>query len=244
MNRRTIVLTVALVLVLSSYLSATPIRVDFSVPNHPDAADINYQQWTFGPCLSDSKAADIAIVTVTKVGDVGTNLKCDWWKDGMRPSFDAKLVNDGIMIPGANKGGGKIEMRINGLPPGPHTMVTYHNAWQDTKGVPFGKMNILVDGVMKVAGLAPSSRVKKNSDAAFACFEVTAQAGKDIVILFESDSTDTSRTNHNVVLNGFEIDTRTAPPATATPAPATATPTSSGSSGNPMFRERSSSGTK
>jgi hypothetical protein len=183
---------------------AVPFRVDLSMPGRPDSLAAEWEVWQISGGLSASRAFSGVTVTLTVVGSQGTGIESGWWKEGGTVHL-AKVASDGITV--ANGGaGGRLEMRLSGLSPGPHTLVTWHNTWHNTaNGYTFGKMDILVDGAPRVENLTPTNRVTSDNDAAHATLSFNAQAGLDVVILFSAVTPD-SVVDNNVWLNAFEVD--------------------------------------
>ncbi|MEN0052849.1 MAG: T9SS C-terminal target domain-containing protein [Mucilaginibacter sp.] len=181
------------------------IKVDLNTADRK-AAEVNelgYIPWAVKPGLEGSFTTGKVKITLKKTGDSGTGLNTNYYKTGVQAPYYARLVSDGLSVKGGDAGCG-IEMRISGLPAGSHTLLTYHN--NITGNNNFGPINIYVNGKLEVDKLIPSFRVHENSDSKTAYLHLKAEAGKDIVILFEADKSSTAA-NKNVIINGFEFNT-------------------------------------
>jgi len=167
----------------------------------------NYAWFTGGDVISNT--FDGVTVTFTRVGTNGTGLKPGYWKDGVVGSpgtYNCDLAGDGIKVDNGETGAAQVEMRLSGLTPGRHTLLSYHNDWDNHVASHVAPLNIFVDGVQVVTNLPLTVRVAESTDAATAYLEVEAMAGRDVVILFAAN-TGTAATKENVWINGFEIDT-------------------------------------
>lgn len=152
----------------------------------------------------------------------GTGLLSNWYKAGAEGS--AKLVSDGITVAPANLAtGGQIVMTITGLSAGPHTLLTYHNAWDNLAAGSLGPIDIRVNGALAVDDLQPSIRAASKIAAASAYLEFSVSGPSDVaVFLFAADPVagPATVTIRNAMLNGFEIDTPNSFRVAHTPFPA------------------------
>lgn len=154
----------------------------------------------------------------------GTGLLSNWYQTGAQGT--AKLVSDGLTVAPANLAtGGQLLMTITGLAAGNHTLLTYHNAWDNLAAGSLGPIDISVNGEPRVDNLQPSIRAATNQAAASAYLEFSVTGPTDIVsILFAADPTagSASVTIRNAMINGFEIDTPNSVRIAHTPSPADA----------------------
>jgi hypothetical protein len=198
---------VAAAALLTTLSHAAPLKVDLNRAGRPDSEvnEVGYVAWAIPDANSTSRTFDNVTVTLTRVGTVGTGLTTNWYAAGVRPPINAKLVNDGITVRDGNAGG-QIELRIRGLSPGPHTLTTYHNTWDNPATNSFGPIDISVNGDLVVNDLVPSNRAATNAEAPVFYWEFEIEEGADLVVRFAAE-TISSATSRNVVINGFEIDT-------------------------------------
>jgi len=197
------------------------IKVDMNKTGRQDS-EVNEPGYTSWDIVdADSVGTTINGVTISfrRVGSYGTSLTTQWYKAGVSSPYYARLVSDGIMVANGNSGA-QIRMRITGLPAGQHTLLTYHNTFDSPLAFTFSPIDIYVNGVLTIAKLQPSNRATKTSDVPTKYFKITAETGKDIVVLFVADTTSTA-TQKNVTLCGFEINTTNIAEAARDPLPAT-----------------------
>src|SRR5262245_11798093 len=107
-----------------------------------------------------------------------------------RFDFPARMASDGVIV------AGKLELVLSGLSAGKHSLGTYHNAFTDAKP---NRVAVAVEGGASTT-VTPTKQVTHDADAAAAFVEFDAAAGKDVVVMFTPDASD------SVVVNGFEID--------------------------------------
>lgn len=192
---------------------AQELKVDINNNNRPLAEGLQpgYTAWSTntswfpgGDVISNTFGT--VTVVLRRVGPVGTALSPGYWKDGVQnPAYDARLVSDGIKVADGDAGA-QIEMRLIGLDPGPHTLLTYHNDWDNHVSTPVAPLNIYVNGELAITGLKPTVRVTNNLLAATAYLAFEVGADQEVTILFAAD-TGSGAVIRNVYLNGFELDT-------------------------------------
>ena len=167
------------------------VKVDLSInQGRSDILTRGWENWLVQDGPSVSRKIDG--VTVTLRGDGGSVIGA-WWKPGI--GAGATMASDGACVKGERKVA--MEIVLDGLAPGRHSLVTYHNwLWENLPSAPF---DISVDGRPAVRALKPSALVTNDADAASAFTEFTAEAGESVIVRIEAEGA--------VVLNGFEIDT-------------------------------------
>jgi hypothetical protein len=218
----------ALTVLCAGFASAQEIKVDFNFNNKPlsQTADPAYTPWSTNSVWlssnvnSISNTFDSVTFTFTRVGPEGSALTTDWYQAGI-PT--AKMADDGITVSPLHTGGngGQIQLTISGLAAGPHTLLTYHNTWQNPSTYSFSPINVSLNGVMVVTNLPVSNRVTNNADASFSYLQFDAVAGQDVVVLFAADTNNTA-TDKTVCIDGFELDTPNAKYKAYYPVPANA----------------------
>ena len=179
---------------LASLLALTlraEVKVDLSInQSRSDILTRGWENWLVQDGASVSRK--FGGVTVTLRGDGGA-VSGGWWKPGI--GAGATMASDGVFVKGARKVA--LEIVLDGLAPGRHSLVTYHNwLWENSPPAP---LEITVDGQPAVRTLKPSALVTDDADAASAFTEFTARAGKSVIVRIEAEGT--------AVLNGFELDT-------------------------------------
>lgn len=201
-------------------LQAAELKVDLNRAGRPESEvnELGYLPWAISDAVSVTRNFSGVTVTFTRVGTVGTTLTTNWFSAGVRPPINAKLANDGITVRDGNTGG-QIEMRISGLTPGRHSLLTYHNTWDNPLTNSFSPIDIFFNGVQVVDNLIPSNRVTSNSAAPVFYIEFDAFSGVDVVIRFAAETASTASAK-NVVIDGFEIDTPNSARQARAPVPA------------------------
>lgn len=72
----------------------------------------------------------------------GPSLKSHWYKAGLQTPYFARLVSDGVIVNGGDFDGGEIELTLEGLSAGKHTLLTYHNQVDAPTDKTFGEICI------------------------------------------------------------------------------------------------------
>jgi len=208
---------------LCNLLSAAELKVDINNNGRPlsEGNDPAYTPWStnqnwFAGGDSTTNTFDGVTVQFTRVGSVGTALLPGYWKAGVQSTaYNVKLTADGITVASGDSGA-QIEMRISGLSAGSHTLLIYHNVWDNYTASSVAPLNLSVNGTLVISNLAMSVRVTNNMQTALSYLNLNAVAGQDIVVLIQSKNT---ATYNNVYINGFEIDTPNAKLQANTPVP-------------------------
>ncbi len=161
------------------------------------------QIWFSGGDTASAGFSDVT-VTFTRKGSVGNGLQSGYWKLGVENSaYNVKLTSDGIKVSNGDSGA-QIEMRISGLPAGGHSLLVYHNDWDNHAAGAVAPLTVSVNGNTVISSLPMSVRATNATQAASSYVTFTVVSGQDVVILFQSRNT---ATYNNVYINGFEIDT-------------------------------------
>ena len=163
-------------------------RVDLNQDNgRGDVLAPGWENWRIPEKDTASTTFGPLTVTLRAVGP-SARLTTGWWRSGF--DYPARMASDGVTVHGT------LELVLSGLPPGKHTLATYHNALTDVKPA---RITVAVPGGPSVIA-TPTNRVTHDADAASAFVELDAAAGKDVVVTFAPDE------GGSVILNGFEID--------------------------------------
>ena len=125
-----------------------------------------------------------------------SKLVCEWWKSGF--DHPAALVSDGVVLKGDLEAGPTLELRISGLTPGKHSIVSYHNWLGDSEA---NTLSLEVNGE-SLDQTKPSQRVLHDDDCASMWAEFEAKAGQAVIIRWKADA----GAQTAIVLNGFAID--------------------------------------
>ncbi len=176
------------------------VKVDISPANgRRDILTPEWENWT----VKDGPSATVRFgpVTATLRPIGAATLTANMWKGGL--DTGATMATDGVTAPA-------LELVLSGLAPGRHSIVTYHNLYDNITAGPY---HLAVDGKPVAEDVRPTRRVERDEDAGHAFFEVEAVAGRDVVIRIQSVA-------GSAVLNGFEIDTTSPARKALRPSPA------------------------
>lgn len=121
-----------------------------------------------------------------------------WYKAGVQAPYYARLVEDGFSTD-------KIELHISGLQNGKHSLVTFHNAYDNPANNVFPHADIYVNEVLAIDDLEPSERALSNDDGATAFLMFDINNNEPVVIRFQSDPKLSSTTNL-IYICGFHLN--------------------------------------
>jgi hypothetical protein len=174
-----------LLFVFSAPCYAEPIRIDIGMDTgRNDTNTPGWHEWQVKNGPQATREFDGIQITLRGVGG---ELRGDWYKAGLVTG--ATMATDGVLAKA-------IELEIRGLPPGHHSLATYHDA--------FGKHK-LSEHVISVAGTStqnavqPSAGVPSNDAAQSAFIEFDVDADQPVVVQISAETGET-------ILNGLEID--------------------------------------
>ena len=170
-----------------------------------EGTEPGYEPWTFGRVPSaegvfnDANGNEIKI-TIAPVPDMdGNAVRTNYWKQGV-VNLGYKLLADGSTVgymsgngndfdeltpaKGFSQGGG-IQLVVEGLAAGEHTLLTYHNTTDAYSGE-LAPIDVLVDGTTVSTDIRQTSRATKVSEAGFSYIHFTAKAGQPVTIQYVS----------------------------------------------------------
>lgn len=188
------------------------VKVDLNMAGRK-MAEVNepgYNSWVVGAGSDSKTLSGVTFALTAKAKEETGLLRTSWSKALIQSPYFARLVNDGVMVENGDNGA-QIELRINNLPVGSHTIQTYHNVWKDTSKVNFCPINISLNGTLVHSQVAPSVQAKLTTDATVVLTNIEqTKAGQEIVLLFESakdfNPTVGKIAKRNVFMNGFELN--------------------------------------
>lgn len=216
-------ITLFAMLLISAAVSAqSPIKVDFDKDERAldEVHEPGYEPWVISNSASTTKVINgVKITMANGKGSDGASLKSHWYKVGIQVPYYARLVSDGLTVNGGDMYA-EIDMTIEGLAPGTHTLLTYHNTLDSPEDKTFGKIDVFVNDQLKVEGLMQSNRVLSTYDAATAYLTFEAKENEPVVISFRSNETSPSDASWNIVINGFCLDVPNAAKQAKFPFPA------------------------
>ena len=175
---------------------AAELKVDLNPPERrTDILTPHWENWAWPEGPSGSR--DFADVTVTFRAAPAGVLAPVLFKGLL--DYGAHMACDGIVVkePAGDNG---FDMILNGLTPGKHTIVTYHNEVRDLAPASF---DVLVGETLQIKSFTPTKRATNDYEVGSVFLEIDAVAGKDVVIRFRPERSDANR---SLIINGFAID--------------------------------------
>ncbi len=170
------------------------IRVDVSPDfRRNDTGAPHWEEWQVPNGRSSTREIQGVTVTLRQAVSGAAPLEGQWSKVGL--AAGTLMACDGVFAPD-----GAIEIVLEGLSPGRHTLVTYHNSVWDED---LGPYVISVDSRPMVRGLTPSRQMDSDEDASSGFVALEAQSGVPVVVRIDSAR---SGQADKIILNGIEID--------------------------------------
>lgn len=141
-------------------------------------------------------------------------------QDATNKSQNGRLLYDGISLdPNDNSIGqsdyyGQITLKIEGLPAGTHTLMTYHNCWANPANTYCAPMTIKSNGVVVAEGVTPTLGVAVAANTTIAMIPITVANDGDVALIdFITDAehpgtAEDGKTEFKTpIINGFELNT-------------------------------------
>ena len=194
--------------VLSVFAQQAPIKIDFNKSDRQEKEvhEPGYVSWVIQDCVDTTRVINgITFTLANGENSSGPSLKSHWYKAGLQTPYFARLVSDGVIVNGGDFDGGEIELTLEGLSAGKHTLLTYHNQVDAPTDKTFGEICIDVNGKQVVKNLPPTQRVLSNYDAATAYIEFEAVEGEPVKFRFYPNYS-SSAPSINVIINGLALD--------------------------------------
>lgn len=202
----------------SSYAQVSAVKVDFNM-NGRKPAEVNafgYTPWEVNGGKKDTLQVG-KLHFIVAAGNHGT-LSPTWFKSAVRGPAKARFTCDGLTVnddgqtdqrpndkTAISKTPEEITLKIDGLSAGKHTLITYHNIIDALDPAEACPMDIYVDNKKVITGFNSSVRTLDIHDCAAAKLNLTASAGKAIVIRFVA-SPKANSPYHKIFINGFQLD--------------------------------------
>ena len=204
-------LFVILILSLPAF-AIEPIKIDLNHIGRQDTEvhEPGYTSWRIkGGSKTESITVNGVTFTLTSTGDSIGILASHWFAAGF-PA--AKLVSDGVRL--EIKDGAldlsnniRIQLKIEGLPNGIHSLQSYHNQADNPSTNTFSPMDIYFRGELIKTSFEPSVRALQNTAAArfFHEFEITN--GEAAVFEYKL-AIKPGANNRTLIINGIEVGTK------------------------------------
>ncbi|WP_236252922.1 T9SS C-terminal target domain-containing protein [Echinicola sp. 20G] len=178
------------------YAQRPVVKVDFDFSGRK-VAEVNepgYESWVISE--ENLIAHSFAGVDFSIRGDVRSN----WYKAGIQAPYYARLSSDGVV------GTGKIEMTLSGLPEGEHSLLTFHNTFDNPENHQFSPIDIYVNDELIINDLVPSNRAESSAETASSFLTFSVKKGEAVTIKMENDPK-SSTSVKELIWNGFELNT-------------------------------------
>ncbi|QEG35767.1 hypothetical protein Pr1d_30730 [Bythopirellula goksoeyrii] len=186
----------ALLSIGTTACAVAPLRIDLGMDTgRSDTATPGWVEWQVPNGTEASKTFEGIQVRLRPAGG-GKAIEGQWYKAAL--ATGATMATDGVAVQ-SNEGPASIELEIDGLKPGRHSLVTYHNTVSDSAA---GSYSISINSNPAVEGVTPTSRVPVNEDAESAYLEFDTKLGQPVIVSVSADSGD----RNHVIINGIEID--------------------------------------
>ena len=171
------------------------ILADINIPSRQEA-EVNEPGYLPWPLPGGGESLQASGVTFTLSGTYTDG----WYKAGVQAPYYARLANDGLVT------GDSTTLTISGLPAGIHSLLTFHNTFDNPDNNTFSPMDIYLNGELVYNDLIQSNRVTSNALAttAYIVFETAEGEYVSISIIPE---TSTDATQKIATLCGFELNT-------------------------------------
>ena len=189
-------------------------NIDFDFPGRQssEVTEPNYVAWPVGRVASESKTLEGGMTITVSPGNDATSLASNWNKNIVQKN--SKLLGDGVFachLEDGNyvwitEGSTAIVITIEGMTPGQHSVLAYHN---DTDaGQKHPDVEVSVNGEVKGSGFKHSSGATKLSESGSSFVEFTVEEGQPVVIKFASTpKAGETYDRTSVMVNGLEFDT-------------------------------------
>ncbi|MBN2183190.1 MAG: hypothetical protein JW715_14860 [Sedimentisphaerales bacterium] len=174
------------------------IRLDIGAnAKRNDTGAMKWQEWPVDNNVNSSqlKVGDVTI-TLRSIGASILESKIS----KIELAYNAQLACDGVFINEPKKDTA-LEVAIQGLAAGPHTVTTYHNSLWPKKTV--GQYRISIVGTTHEAAVSPPKDVKHDDDVSSTHMSFVAPESGEVLIHIESAAPGDA---NNIILNGLMID--------------------------------------
>ncbi|MBN1187937.1 MAG: T9SS type A sorting domain-containing protein [Bacteroidales bacterium] len=155
----------------------TPVlKVDLNIGTRQEA-EVNEPGYTPWPINGGFDSLTIEGVKIAfKNGYVGYG----WYKAGVQAPYYARVANDGITT-------SNVEMHITGLQNGKHSLVTFHNTFDNPETNTFSPMDVYINDSLVIDDLELTNRVLSNDAATTVFLEFEVKNNEPVVVRFQSD---------------------------------------------------------
>ena len=186
----------------SRQAARTPYRIRLYSANARNLSETDYDTWTVTD--GGTSNAEIGLLALSLAASDGATLTGGEYKEQARrflSSLGERVVNQGVTTSEDDGMGASVTLSIAGLDQGEHTLLAWHNTWDDVASP--SSLDVEVDGTNVATGVSQSTRVDNiwESASSYVRFKVDGPE-QEIRVTY----TPTAEGGF-VYLNGFEIDT-------------------------------------
>ncbi|MBQ6209128.1 MAG: hypothetical protein IJK42_05085 [Prevotella sp.] len=190
-------------------------NIDFDFPgrNTSEVTEPNYISWPVGRVATETKTLENGMKITISAGEGASAVGSNWNKQTVQSGM--RLVGDGVLacnlengnIVKVNGAPTAIVLTIEGMTPGPHSVIAYHNNTDKNQTLP--SIKVEVNGVEKATGVKYScnSDNLKMSDVGRSFVEFEVVENQPVVIRYVTTPIlGNTYTTTSVMLNGLEFD--------------------------------------
>ena len=179
---------------VDGYSQIPVLKVDLNKGDRSEA-EVNEPGYIAWPLFGGADSMTLEGVKIAfKNGAIGVG----WYKAGIQAPNYARLANDGIIT-------SSTEMHISGLQNGKHTLVTFHNTFDNPETNAFSPMDVYLNDSLVIDDLELTNRVLSNEDATTVFLEFEVKNSEPVIIRFKSDpKNDTASTI--IPICGFHLN--------------------------------------
>lgn len=189
-------------------------KIDFNAygRNVNTVTEPGFTPWAIEKLPSVSMTLDNGItITLNNGGQENTTLKSNQWKDGVE-KLGSKIINDAAVLYGFDGDGntphltasGTLNVVIEGLPAGQHSLLAYHNCVDGGTPV-IAKLDVAVNGTTVLTGVTQTQRELLPSSGGQSYVTFTAVEGQPVTISYTSRA-EADVTMANVYINALVFD--------------------------------------
>lgn len=195
-------------------------NIDFNMTNRSmeEVNEPNYISWAVNTVQSESKTLDNGVKLTMTACDGADVLRAQWNKNtvtlGKNGATGLRLLGDGVQAfvldddnntPNITEGSTAIMLTIEGMEPGLHSVIAYHDYKDGNVTLP--DIQVEVDGEVVATGIKYSSNVQKPSETGSSFVEFMVKEGQPVNIKYSTTPVSGKTYGSTcMTLNGLEFD--------------------------------------
>ena len=175
---------------LTCILTIQAQKIDFHKLNRSEAEGLEpgYTAWVVTEAPSATKVFDGVTVTVSADATYNSSaihVMSEYWKQGV-VSYGYKLLGDGLAVYGndhskVTEGGVKLDVTVEGLKAGSHSLQAYHN---NVEGLSCPPVDVYVDGQRVLTGVVQSNRKGTIDESGKSFVEFSVADGEAVTVSY------------------------------------------------------------